>query len=102
MITCVVGGGVYESRPEPYTNGNGCSGCVAERDAAMCQSLPTGCSHLGIIWVKPAPSPTQETLRKMRTGGSFATHIAEAYEVADSGNARILREAFADLFKRFS
>ena len=33
-------------------------------------------------------------------GGGFANAIAQAYYKADSTNARILREAFADLFER--
>jgi hypothetical protein len=32
-------------------------------------------------------------------GGGFANAIAQAYYRADSTNARILREAFADLFE---
>jgi hypothetical protein len=32
-------------------------------------------------------------------GGGFANAIAQAYYKADSTNARILREAFADLFE---
>ena len=34
-------------------------------------------------------------------GGSFAKAIANAYYVADSGNRRILRTAFADLFEKY-
>ena len=37
----------------------------------------------------------------MRSGGSFAGHIADAYMVADSHNRVILVTAFRDLFKRF-
>ena len=38
---------------------------------------------------------------KMRSGGSFASHIAGAYMVADSHNRLKLIEAFTDLFQRF-
>ena len=38
---------------------------------------------------------------KMRSGGSFASHIADAYMVADSHNRRRLIDAFGDLFRRF-
>ena len=38
---------------------------------------------------------------KMRSGGSFASHIADAYMVADSHNSLKLIEAFYDLFRRF-
>jgi len=37
----------------------------------------------------------------MRSGGSFAGHIADAYMVADSRNRLILITAFKDLFVRF-
>lgn len=36
-----------------------------------------------------------------RTGGSFASRIAEAYFVADLSNRRKLLGAFGDLFERF-
>lgn len=36
-----------------------------------------------------------------KTGGSFASRIAEAYFYADLGNQRKLLEAFGDLFERF-
>lgn len=36
-----------------------------------------------------------------RTGGSFASRIAEAYFVADLSNRRKLLTAFGDLFERF-
>ncbi len=37
----------------------------------------------------------------MRTGGSFAKHIAEAYLCADRSNKEGLKAAFPDLFTRF-
>jgi hypothetical protein len=37
----------------------------------------------------------------MRTGGSFAKHIAEAYMCADRSNKERLKAAFPDLFTRF-
>jgi hypothetical protein len=38
---------------------------------------------------------------KMRSGGSFASHISDAYMVADTQNRLKLIEAFNDLFRRF-
>ena len=38
---------------------------------------------------------------KMRSGGSFAGHIADAYMSADSHNRLRLIYAFGDLFRRF-
>lgn len=49
------------------------------------------------------PLPDEEALvEAMRAyGGSFAKHIAGAWTVADSGNKRALRAAFADLLEGF-
>lgn len=91
----------YVAVPEQLSLGcNGCNGCAAQAQHTVCVALGDSCMTDGIIWVIPS-SPTSETLRKMRTGGSFATHIAEAYEVADSGNRQKLEAAFGDLFGRF-
>jgi hypothetical protein len=38
----------------------------------------------------------------MRSGGSFAASIGDAYLVADSRNAPRLIEAFPELFARFA
>ncbi len=38
--------------------------------------------------------------RSMKSGGSFAAHIADAYTHADSGNRLRLVTAFGDLFQR--
>jgi len=45
--------------------------------------------------------PFYKSAWAMRSGGSFAGHIADAYMVADSHNRLILINAFQDLFKRF-
>lgn len=38
---------------------------------------------------------------QMKTGGSFAAAIAEAYFCADKDNRLILRNAFRELFAKF-
>ena len=38
----------------------------------------------------------------MRSGGSFASAISDAYFAADSSNQAILVTAFAELFQRFN
>lgn len=53
------------------------------------------------------PAYTQNELFKaaslMQTqGGGFAAAIAQAFFRADTGNQRILVEAFADLFEKFN
>jgi hypothetical protein len=54
---------------------------------------------------KPAQFPEQElyfTLIAMKAyGGSFAGHIAQATEVADSGNRAIMLDAFKHLFSKY-
>ena len=45
--------------------------------------------------------PFYDSAWKMRSGGSFASHIADAYMSADSHNRRRLIDAFGDLFRRF-
>lgn len=44
----------------------------------------------------------RDAARNMRTGGSFAAAIGDAYMVADSRNQRRLVDAFGDLFDRFA
>lgn len=43
-----------------------------------------------------------QSAMNMRSGGSFAAAIAEAYFVADSNNQHILTTAFKTLFERFA
>ena len=45
--------------------------------------------------------PFFDSAWKMKSGGSFAGHIADAYMFADSHNRRRLIDAFGDLFRRF-
>ena len=45
--------------------------------------------------------PFYDSAWKMRSGGSFASHIADAYMIADSHNRLKLIEGFTDLFRRF-
>lgn len=45
--------------------------------------------------------PFYDSACKMKSGGSFAGHIADAFMSADSHNRRRLIDAFGDLFRRF-
>lgn len=54
------------------------------------------------LWDSLTEQERFTTVMNMRNyGGDFAGHIAAAWQVADSGNARRLAAAFPDLIERY-
>ena len=91
--TCEVGGVQYESVHVPDDTCKGCAGWYLGPQPTLCTSLP-GCKN--IIWVRLTPEPD---LDQVRTKGSFATSLADAYTLADSANRKTLLATFPKVFQ---
>lgn len=57
-------------------------------------------STFGLAWRLRPELFTASQLMRAR-GGGFASHLAQAYQVADQDNAWRILEAFSDLFTRY-